>query len=316
MSSLHLVVDAQVFAEDIVRDLSADDRERLLRIDGYTPDVGTDDVDVADALLESPLDFGPRDTWHAPYADLGLGGSALELLAQVRIWNHPAYCRISGCTEKVAARAEWFEVDGNVVHQKRKPGVLFDNSLYTLPLTIEVPRSPPAVAAPRTPPPTAAVGALRPATSQDLRGLAGHLAPRVAVLPGGAARLDASPILSPIFAMVGSIRIMMEATSRKSGNDHVYRGDVLDACLDALRLDGHRRTAERILLRDDPEHLHVDAWTERPDTPADEQVAPPRLRHGLGLFARTTRGIVHVPVSERRQHGPRILYSLGGPEPP
>jgi hypothetical protein len=36
-----------------------------------------------------------------------------------------------------------------------------------------------------------------------------------------------------------------------------YRPNVFDACLDALDLGPHRQTAERLLLRDHPDHLAV-----------------------------------------------------------
>jgi hypothetical protein len=89
-----------------------------------------------------------------------------------------------------------------------------------------------------------------------------------------------------------------------------YRPNVFDACLEALDLGPHRQTVEQLLLRDHPAHLAV----VLADLP--EHIAPAWWHGGLSFFARNDKGVlVDVSSEQRRQHFPRVLFSLTGPEP-
>ncbi len=164
---------------------------------------------------------------------------------------------------------------------------------------------------PRWPYPTAEadVGAVQ--------ALAAHLAPRVIATFNGAARLSRDPVLVPICAMAASViavanRVSARRTTAKRGRRKAWNSKVtwslFDACLDALDLGEHRGTAERILVRDHPEHIHI--------------AAPPGLQptpglSALGAFASDpkTGGPMRVEDAQRRLLLPRVLYCLAAPEP-
>jgi hypothetical protein len=310
-----LIVDAQVFPEDLIRDVRAGEVAAttaiLSALVPYVPDLETDTV-IGHALQALPLSEGPREDWLRPYAESGLGAYWLERVVQLRVWSDPGFCVVHG----IPASAWWCEDDGIVLARQRRGRALPAGPQYTLPVTVQVPKR----SAERGPRPQPSKGDrhLRPADAHEphLLSLAAHLAPRIARLPGGKTRLDEAPALAPLFAMAATISIVMTETSQERKKGTVFRDDVLAVCLDALDLGQHRRTAERILLRDDPEHLHVDAWTTRPGEELHEHIAPRKLRDGLGLYAHDDRGdLVGVGRADRARYRPHILYSLAGPEP-
>jgi hypothetical protein len=97
---------------------------------------------------------------------------------------------------------------------------------------------------------------------------------------------------------------------RTKHKDPRYKKGAFYACLDGLALGEHRATAERILRRDHPRHVHVDA------SAAPERNVDPKWRSGLGMFAEDKDGhLIQVTEHNRKRFAPTILRSLSGDEP-
>ena len=315
MSVVRLTVNRRIMPEDLLVDLGTRERSEIVRaMSSVLADTPRDSLGDADLVAEGLFHFD--DTWEQEYEDAGLKAGWLERARQVRVRTRADFFTIDGF-DAIAHEHAWVEgVDGLV--RGRPPGrVLGRSAIYTLALSVQCARRPSTTTTTTTT--RAAVferSAVRPAdaTSPELAGLADYLAPRLDTLPGGRARLKRAPLLAPVAAMVASVFLVMRATSRMNRKRRLCRHDVLEACLDALDLGAHRRTAERIVRRDDPEHLHVDAWTEAPSAPVDEHVAPSEIREGFGLFGCKGGSLGFVSRAERRDYLPRVLFSLAGSE--
>ena len=103
---------------------------------------------------------------------------------------------------------------------------------------------------------------------------------------------------------------MQHPTMRTRHRTPQYKKAGFYAGLDALALGEHRVTAERILRRDHPQHIHIDASS------APEHYTHPKWRSGLGLFAEDAKGhLIAVDDVSRTKFKPLIMFSLAGGEP-
>ena len=164
---------------------------------------------------------------------------------------------------------------------------------------------------PASPPPVRPLGA-RQSDLAAVKALASFLSTKGASRFIDAARLREQPLLAPICALAMTVwSSMQQPKMRTRHRTPRYRVAAFYACLDDLALEEHRETAERILRRDHPRHIHIDASS------APEDYTEPQWRSGLGMFARDDKGehLVSVTEHNRKQFAPLILFSLAHGEP-
>ncbi len=267
---------------------------------------------IIDALYSVHIPVIDSVDWATPYVEAGLSARWVETARRLRVRNHPGFCRVRG-----------FDTVNNRHWVGRRPS---PSPVYAIPrapalhLDVLVPtpnqdrRSLPEgtrETPPRWPYPTVEVDV------GAVQALATRLAPRVTATFNGAARLSRDPVLVPICAMAASVIAVANRVSarkstakrdrRKAWNSKVT-WSLFGACLDALDLGEHRGTAERILFRDHPEHIHVAA-------PPDLQPTPGLSALGAFASAPKAGGPMRVEDAQRRLFLPRVLYCLAAPEP-
>jgi len=310
----------QVSAEDVVAGASAevlsDLENRLLPLLEYTPDLeSSPPLQIVRALTQPRLEEGTPESWLKLYRDLGLDRHWLDVVARLRVRNLDDFCEVWETVGEVRD-TWWLSRDGEVI---RDAGIqhLEQNApewpLYTFRLDVTGPRD-----SDRKKPyrPETAPLPVRPwgARKSDLaavEALAAFLSPRIEASFNGPARLDAQPLLAPLCGLAATIwTAMQHPTMRTRHRAPQYKKAGFYACLDALALGEHRFTAERILRRDHPQHIHIDASS------APEHSTHPTWRHGLGLFAKDATGhLIAVDDVSRTKFKPLIMFSLAGGEP-
>lgn len=317
MRRFRLIVDAQVSCADVLEGVDEEEMERAAWLASYTDTSVRADATLAEqavtGLLGGELEQGDADCWAEPYAEVFAAlGLALEpwrdRLERLRIWNAPGFCRVWDADS--SRSGSWSLDDDEYVSAGRRPEPVDAGSIYTLPVDVAVELVSNALTV--TPKAVQAAPALRPALGSHpaLRGLAEHLRPRVEATFGGERRLAQGAVLAPICAAVATVDAVMRRTARYLRRGRIYRPEVLDACLTALDLGPHREALERIVLRDHPDHLHVDTSA----LPA--AMVRSEWRDALGVFARNPKGeLVDVSRAARQQLLPRVLFSLSGAEP-
>jgi hypothetical protein len=312
---MHIQLYPQVFAADVVASLSEEEvavaEVQLRPFIERIPDLPQTRAErIVRALLEPSLRAaGDLEEWYEPYAEAGVDPSWLEKVQDLRIGNRPGFCTVYEMGNLSAPR--WHEQDGEVKYVQNPKAHLPLGELYNLGITLHIPggTAGKTIDCPRA---TTAAHARRPYPTNQadvvaVDALAAHLAPRVAVTFGGEGRLPVHPVLAPLCAMTATIVIVMKTSASSKGDP---RGHALVACLDALNLGPHRTTAERILLRDHPEHIHIDP------SAAPERIAARPWRDALGLFARDEKNeLTWVSSKLKKTLLPRVLFSLVEPEP-
>jgi hypothetical protein len=318
MSVVH--VWPRVYAEDVLAGASAEElaalESRLLPFIEYTPDLNdTQPVRIVRALARPVLEEGTLDRWLRPYRELGLDGRWLEVVQRLRIRNLESFCEAWEIAGDVLD-TRWVIRSGMVVWagdgrlpEEDAPGA----ALYTLRLSLTVPpnASGPNLDQRQAPPaPVRPLGA-RQSDLAEVEALARFLAPKVEATFNGAARLRDQPLLAPICALAGTVWTAMQHPKMQTKHTEPrYKKAAFYACLDALALGEHRVTAERILRRDHPAHIHIDA------SGAPEHYTDAKWRSGLGMFAQgKERNLIQVTEHNRKQFAPVILLSLAGDEP-
>lgn len=312
-----ILVLPQVFADDVVAGVSAAElaqlEGRLATLVERTPDIDDPQaVRIVRALMRPALLEGPA--WSKPYRDLGLEPRWIEVVKRLRIRSRDDYCQVWELVGETPDTT-WIERDGVLTWADPDPA---DNApwlpLYTLRLEANVVRptdgSQRGRPQPAPPRPVRPLGARR-SDLAEVEALAGFLAPRVEATFNGTARLREHPLLAPLCALAATVwTAMQHPCTRTRHKEPRYRKSAFYACLDGFALGEHRATAERILRRDHPQHVHVDA------SAAPERWAAPAWRSGLGLFAEDKDGhLTRVNDSNRKRFTPTILLSLSGGEP-
>lgn len=311
-----ILVFPQVFADDVVAGASAGElaqlEDCLATLIERTPDVDDPQaVRISRALMRPRLSEGAA--WSEPYRELGLAPRWLDVVKRLRNRSRDDYCQIWEMAGETSDTT-WTERDGMVTWVDPTPA---DETprlpLYTLRLEATVAREANGSrrdGARPVPPPVRPLGTRR-SDLAEVEALAGFLAPRVGATFNGAARLLEQPLLAPLCALAATIwTVMQHPRMRTKHKDSRYKKSAFYACLDGLALGEHRATAERILRRDHPRHVHVDARV------ASERYTHPRWRSGLGMFAEDTDGhLTTVSDNNRKQFAPTILLSLSGGEP-
>jgi hypothetical protein len=306
---MHIVVSPTVSAADVIAGASdAELRDLECRIPSfeYVPDESRGEG-IVRALLDVPLEEGDFNEWAEPYIRAGLSARWLDALRNLRIRNMPGFCLVREL-ERLPVDNRWWANGSSIEHPSAV--ATLEPRPATFALRLEVThdrrmagsrRSPQGVrtAPPRRPYPNS------PQDARALEALATHLEPRVLATFGGKERLRLEPVLAAVCAMTASV-VTVAAAVREAKPRGKMTWQLLNSCLDALDLGQHRRTAERVLVRDDAEHIHVDA-------PAD---LAPETGRCLGLFAEKSDGaLIMVEAERRREHPPRVLYCLAAPEP-
>lgn len=311
-----LLVQPQVFADDIVAGVSAGElaslEGRLATLIERTPDVDdTQAVRILRALMRPRLSEG--SAWSEAYRELGLDQRWLEVVKRLRLRSRDDYCHIWELVGETPD-ATWIEHDGELTWAGSAPA---DEAprlpVYTLKLMVTVPRDGDAQKpdTPRAPPrPVRPLGARR-SDLAEVQALAGFLAPRIKATFNGAPRLREQPLLAPLCALAATVWTAMQHPRMKTKHkDPRYKKGAFYACLDGLVLGIHRVTAERLLRRDHPRHIHVDA------SAAPERYSDPRWRKGLGMFAEDKDGhLTAVTDHNHKRFTPTILFSLSCGEP-
>lgn len=307
----------QVFADDVVAGVSAGElaqlEARLTPLIERTPDIDdSQTVQVLRALMRPRLSEGPA--WSGPYRELGLEQRWIDVVKRLRIRSRDDFCHIWELAGEVPDTT-WIECDGELTWAGPDPA---DEAprlpLYTLRLMVTVPRDDGDTkkpGAPESPPrPVRPLGARR-SDLAEVEALASFLAPRVEATFNGAARLREQPLLAPLCALAATVWMAMQhPKARTKHKEPQYKKGAFYACLDGLALGEHRATAERILRRDHPRHIHVNAGV------APERYTARTWRSGLGMLAGSKDGhLTAVRDSNREQFAPTILFSLSGDEP-
>lgn len=319
MRRLRLRVDAQVRAADVLHGVDEDElavaARALAPFCGRFSDGAPSLVEqIVHGLLEGDVRAEVANgDWDAQYEsvfeEFGLDvGAWLERLTRLRVQNASGFCAVWD-VDPLRRPGMWIDDDSDVTWAPSRD-VIDAGSVYTLPIDFPVVLA--SKAATSLPKATKANAAHRPATGADpaVRGLAEHLRPRVEATFGGARRLVQHAELAPICAIVATVHAVMRKTARYRRGHRIYRPEVLEACLAALDLGTHQPTLERILLRDHPEHLHVDT------SGLPSAMTPKEWRSAVGLFARNDKGeLIDVSREARQWLLPRVLFSLSGPEP-
>lgn len=318
MSVVH--VWPRVSAEDVLAGVSAEDLtalESCLRpLIEYTPDLkDTQPLRIVRALTRPMLEEGMSDRWLRLYRELGLDRRWLEVVQRLRIRRLESFCEVWETAGEVLD-TRWTAHGGMMIREgvgrppvENAPG----SRLYTLKLGVTVPRD---AGGPKLDQLQAASAPVRPLGARqsdlvDVEALARFLAPRVEATFNGAARLRDQHMLAPLCALAGTVWTAMQHPRMQTRHkDPRYKNAAFYACLDGLALGQHRVTAERILRRDHPRHIHIDAST------APEDYTDPRWHRGLGMFAADKDGhLIAVTEVTRNQIPPVILLSLAGGEP-
>jgi hypothetical protein len=304
----------QVFAADVLAGFSEEEiasAELLLQpfIERIPDFPQTRAERIVRVLLEPPLRAGELEEWYEPYSAAGVDPSWLEKLQDLRVGNRPGFCTVFGMGNLSAPH--WQENDGDVQYISNPRPDLPLGEFHNLGIAVDIPRgkSGMGVACPKASP-SAPPRRPYPADKADaaaVDALAAHLAPRVAITFGGEERLHDHTVLAPLCAMTASIVVVMKESASLTGD---LRSDALVACLNALDLGPHRTTADRIILRDHLEHLHIDP------SAAPERIAALEWRCALGLFARDkNEELIWVGNTLRKTSQPHVLFSLVEHEP-
>jgi hypothetical protein len=326
--SSRLVVFATIFASDVFEGASAADlrelHDRIGHLIPYVPDdhaalalrlargllAGRED-DLEEAFELSP---GALATWLDPYIRLGVKKRWLAMLPRLRAQNVPGFARIHELAHE-AVDVDW--VFNGVFERPSEIGdsaiqVTTSPPLYVLPLDLTVPRELQKTE-PLSAPSSIAVRPF-PADAEDERAveaLASALRPAIEAMLGGPARLRNEPILAPLCVLAATVLTALSC--------ELFRGrhrikwcsrEGLRVCIHGLGLAAHLETSERILLRNHPRHIHVDASRTTFGYASDD------WRDGLGIFAAAADGhLVRVTRLNRDDYRPRILRCLSAPEP-
>jgi hypothetical protein len=306
------VTAADVFGDESPAELDALEAQLAPLVERVPDDDAPQAARILAALTVPQLEAGERVDWLEPYERLGLDGRWLRLIERLRMPEDPEHFRV---IELASAGVDggWVERKGVMKRVKMAPPP--SHHVLTLPLTFVVSRPPKATSPSRraskraaVPPGGAGLRPVRPfgTNESDARvidGLVKHVSPRVRDLPGGAARLRAQPILSVLCAVAATVWAGVRATSSSRGA-HRFAKAHFYAVLDALALDEHRRALERVLLRDDHEHISIDT-----------SAAPVHFTHErwpgtLGLFRRDRDSIVLARRADELRQQPVVLRSL------
>ncbi|XXX76096.1 hypothetical protein WMF30_51450 [Sorangium sp. So ce134] len=311
-----ILVLPQVFADDVVAGVSAGElaqlEDRLATLIERTPDADDPQaVRILRALMRPPLLEGPA--WSEPYQELGLEPRWLDIVKRLRIRSRDDYCQVWELVGEVPDTT-WIERDGVLTRADPDPADEAPRlSLYTLRLSATVPRDGDTrkPGAPESPPPPVRPLGSRRSDLGEVEALADFLAPRVEATFNGTARLREQPLLAPLCTLAATVwTAMQHPKARTKHKDPQYRKGAFYACLDGLALGEHHAAAERILRRDHPRHIHVDA------SAAPERYTARTWRSGLGMFAEGKDGhLTAVNDGNRKQFTPTILLSLSGDEP-
>jgi hypothetical protein len=310
----------QVSAEDVLAGASAEElaaiESRLLPFMEHVPDLNESrPVQIVRALTRPRLEEGAAQTWFKPYHELGLDRRWLDMVQRLRLRSLASFCEVWDTAGEVLD-TWWIARDGEAIRTddtEHRVEAAPSLPLYTLQLFVTVPRDAASSAPdrPQAPPlPVRPLGA-RKGDLAAVDALASLLAPRVEATFNGAARVQSQPLLAPICALAATVWTAMQHPKMQTKHKEPrYKKAAFYACLDGLALGEHRITAERILRRDHPRHIHIDACS------APDQYTDPRWRSGLGMFAEDKDGhLIQVTEHNRRQLAPTILLSLSGGEP-
>ncbi|MRG98232.1 hypothetical protein [Polyangium spumosum] len=311
----------RVAAADV---LAGTSDEEMAKVEGllsplieHTPDLDESvAVRIVRALTRPPLVEGAPKRWIEPYRELGLESSWRDAAWRLRVRDDEKFCEVWETAGEVLDT--WWGVrNGDMIQvgdARRRDENAPAQSLYTFRLTVTVPReatvpNPGKTQAP--PPPVRPLGA-RQGDWAAVEALASFLASRVDATFNGAARLREQPLLAPICALAATVWTAMQHPKMQTKHRApIYKMAAFYACLDSLALGEHRETAERILRRDHPRHIHIDASS------APEDYTHPQWRSGLGMFAKDDKSghLVLVTEHNRKQFAPLILFSLAHGEP-
>lgn len=209
----------QVFADDVVAGLSADElanlEARRLPFMEHVPDLDESrPVRIVRALTHPRLEEGAAQTWLKPYHERGLDPRWLDAVLRLRLRHLTTFCEVWETAGEVLD-TWWVARDGKTIRTddtERRAEAAPSLPLYTLRLFVTVPRNAegPAPDRPQAPsPPVRPLGA-RKSDIAAVEALAGVLAPRVEATFSGTARLRDQPLLAPLCALAATVWTAMQ----------------------------------------------------------------------------------------------------------
>lgn len=286
-------VPRQVFLADVFSD--ADEMslrqldQHLAGLVEYAADINTArEMRLLRALTEPELEPDEEAGWGRLYIELGLDSRWLQAMHQLRVRSNPGFAEVYE-SRGMLSDNYWENNNGHLVRVPRPPfqQVAPAVEVYTLGMTAEfggpgmVPNDREGIRA---------VSRYGEGGRSDakVRALAEALSPRVASTFGGDHRLALAPVVVPLAAMAAAVWAAMKhpAMRRPSGGRDSLRWEGFYACLDALDLGHHQKTAARILRRSHPQHIRVSTAGLPP------RVAPAEWAGSLGILTTTAEGLL------------------------